>query len=132
LALNVFNNDLILRSSSEIVLDLAGTNHYDRITVAGEIDFNGKLTVRLAGGFTPEEGDTFDLFDWNNESGAFSASSSPSLPSLSGGKSWDISNLYVDGSIKVVPEPFAVSLIFIFGGGMIALHRSPFFYKASI
>ena len=78
--------------------------------------FGGTLTVSNIGGALTN-GDVFNLFDWSSTSGAFST---VTLPGLSGGLTWDQSQLYTNGTIAVVPEPAAALL----GGlGMLCLLR---------
>ncbi len=84
------------------------------------ITVDGTLAVSLLG--TSEalaDGDTFDLFDYGNPlTGTFA---SVSLPTLSGGLSWDTSSLYATGEIAVVPEPATMSLLAL--GGMAIRRR---------
>jgi T5SS/PEP-CTERM-associated repeat protein len=108
-----FADSLFLAGSSEIIFDLAAINAYDRVVCQQEIDFDGKLTIHLANGFSPQLNDVFDLFNWS--SGSPSTFSSFALPAFSQGStlSWDTSDLSTDGTIKVVPEPMAISLILL-------------------
>ena len=103
-----FLDSLVLEDSSEIILDLAGVNNHDKVSAADFL-FGGILTVRLANNYTPQVGDTFDLFDWNStQSQSFSTQN---LPALASSLSWDTSKLEITGEIEVVPEPLVVSFI---------------------
>jgi hypothetical protein len=70
--------------------------------------------VVLIGGFTPESGDRFNLFDYNQAmlSGSFAGIN---LPALAPGLAWDTSNLRSIGELVVVPEPTAAGLLFGIG-----------------
>lgn len=76
------------------------------------------LEIDLLAGFMPQIGDRFELLD-GIISGRFDVLD---LPELSAGELWDVSRLYVDGSLGVaapaapVPEP---SSLIIFGIGAI-------------
>ena len=74
----------------------------------------GLLDVELIDGFTPQVGESFEVFD-GNISGTFSQLS---LPALGNGLSWDTSDLYTNGTISVVPEP---STLVILAAGAIGL-----------
>ena len=89
----------------------------DLATATAAMAFGGTLNVTNIGA-TLANGDVFNLFDWGtNASGTFST---VSLPGLTGGLTWDQSQLYTNGTITVVPEPGAALL----GGlGMLALLR---------
>lgn len=75
---------------------------HDVLDVFGVLTFDGTLEVSLIDGFVPSPGNTFDLFDWGRHLGAFDQIVLPDLPT---GMNWDVKNLYVNGSIAVVPEP---------------------------
>jgi hypothetical protein len=64
------------------------------------VTWNGTLVVQLINGFTPQIGQTFNLFDFDasKDLGMFS---SMNLPFLSQGKFWRTDQLYVDGTIRV-------------------------------
>ena len=57
-------------------------------------------------GYEPVLGDTFDIIDFTSASGL---ASNIVLPTLSTGLAWDLSNLYVDGSISVIAAPAGLS-----------------------
>ena len=95
---------LTLLDTSHLIMEIAGRNpgQYDHITVAGQLVFDGILEIRLLNNFMPADGDVFDLFDWGSASGQFDE---VLLPQLIPGLAWDISKLYVDGSVGVVDPP---------------------------
>ena len=76
------------------------------------------LVVEWWGGFTASAGDVFDLFDWNGTlSGSFG---NIVLPTLAPGLTWDWSDLYASGELRVnaVPIPPAA---WLFGSGLLGL-----------
>ncbi len=101
-------NDVTLSGTTLMEVSRTGaalTN--DRlVVVSGALAFGGTLTVTnlnqpLVGG------EVFDLFDFNNglSSGTFSAIN---LPALATHLSWDTSQFYVDGTIRVTGPPCLV------------------------
>jgi autotransporter-associated beta strand protein len=107
-------------------LTLAGTSNFEISATANTADqaissailvFGGTLNVSNIAG-TLADGQSFDLFNWGSTSGAFS---SVALPTLTGGLTWDQTQLYSTGTITVVPEPNIATLL---GGlGVLALLR---------
>jgi hypothetical protein len=90
-----------LASTSTLLMELGGTtpgSGYDQLISSGALSLAGVLEVQLLGGFSPSEGQSFNLFDWNSVSGNFS---SLLLPTLSGGLSWNTSQLYTTGVLSV-------------------------------
>jgi hypothetical protein len=93
------------------VFDLGGTargSEYDALLVTGPLTLDGAFELRLGLGFHPSEGDTFDLFDFGSLIGRFDT---VSLPLLAEGLAWNDSQLYVDGTITVIPEPSSAVLL---------------------
>lgn len=87
--------------------DALGTGiQFDRYVVGGTLTFGGTLKVVQYGGFAPQAGQSFDLFDWSTRQGQFSTIDFTAAP-LANGLTWDTSHLYTDGTITVaaVPEP---------------------------
>jgi autotransporter-associated beta strand protein len=96
---------LLLNPGSQTLIELAGTTRgslYDAVLASGNINFDGTLSVSLFGGYAPDGGSTFDIFDFGTDNGVFATLN---LPTLSTGLSWDTSQLYSTGVIAVVPEP---------------------------
>jgi hypothetical protein len=116
-------------SLATTVMELGGLvrgSMYDAIVASGILGLNGNLKVELINGFTPQAGQSFDLFDWGTLQGQFT---SFDLPTLSGGQTWDTSQLYTTGAISVqpaaVPEPSSLVLLGLagLGGGAGAWRR---------
>ena len=107
------NGDYQQLVGSSLSLQLGGTTPglYDRLTVNGAATLGGTLQVTLANGFAPGLGDSFNVLEWNNRIGEFSALL---LPGLGIGKTWNASQLYEQGILTVeedldprVPQPVA-------------------------
>jgi autotransporter-associated beta strand protein len=116
-----FNNDLTLLGTTEMEIQ-DGTN--DMITVLGALTYGGVLDLSNIGGPLTGFGwapTTIDLFDFNSQSGTFTAIN---LPTLGAGFSWTSFD-YGSGSIAIVPEPSS----FIIGGlgvlGLLVRRRRP-------
>ncbi len=117
IGLIAFDPALTLTETSGTYFSLAGNSSYDRIDVDGNITFAGTLNVEILGGFAPELGNAFNLFDWGGSaSGTFSGTV---LPALSGSLRWSTDRLYTEGIIEVVPEPAVIGLLSI--GAAVAL-----------
>lgn len=95
----------------------------DKLATTGEVTIGTgvALTVSNAGGVAFAFGNSFDLFDWGTAptGGTFDLS----LPSLTGGLSWDTAALYTTGEISVVPEPRTIALLTFVGMGALFLRR---------
>jgi autotransporter-associated beta strand protein len=86
----------------------------DLLNVTGNLGFGGSLTVVINSTNTLTVNDTFNLFDWGTESGTFSAVNLPA------GYTWDSSQLYVNGTIRVTAvTPARVNPPFVSGGNFI-------------
>jgi hypothetical protein len=81
-------------------LDRTNTPNADLIVAAG-LTYGGTLVVTNAGD-PLQAGDTFNLFDATSIGGAFATIS---LPPLGSGLTWDLSQLAVNGTIKVGSTP---------------------------
>jgi hypothetical protein len=77
-----------------------GTQH-DALNVTRDLTFGGTLTATLTGGFLPQAGQAFDLFDFDAalDAGSFDTIT---LPSLTAGLAWDTSALYTTGTLSVI------------------------------
>jgi probable HAF family extracellular repeat protein len=84
---------------------------FDRYVVAGQLTFGGTLQLTSWAGFTGQAGQSVDLFDWGSTSGRFNTIDASGLQ-LAAGTRLDLSNLYVDGTVRVsaVPEPMSWAL----------------------
>ncbi|MFZ2643453.1 MAG: hypothetical protein WA117_20850, partial [Verrucomicrobiia bacterium] len=117
------SGDLTLLTNSLLLMELAGTNDglYDQINLDGAFTFGGTFTLSLLDGFTVSAGNRFDLFDFSNSSGFFSATN---LPSLSAGLLWDTSLLYSTGEIEVDSEPPVITTSSPLPSGMVGMAYS--------
>ena len=105
--------DIIFGAGSMLDIELAGTTpgtSFDVLNSSGAISLqNGsELRLSLLNSYTPNEGDTFDIMNFSSLSGNFSIFD---LPSLAGGESWNLDNLYQNGTLSVVPEPAALAML---------------------
>ncbi len=92
------NDALTLAGTTAIEINRsAPTLNSDRVSGITTLTCGGTLNVTLSGP-TPRHGDTFDLFDAATTVGTFSAVNLPTLPA---NVYWDVSQLYVDGTIRV-------------------------------
>jgi autotransporter-associated beta strand protein len=100
-------------SGSMLDIELAGITPgttFDVLNSSGTISLQdgSELRLSLLGGYTPNDGDSFDIMNFSSLSGTFS---SFDLPTLAGGESWDLDNLYQNGTLSVVPEPAALAML---------------------
>lgn len=94
------NSAVSLGGNTVMEIAKAGTTlTSDRVAGSGAITYGGTLTV-VASGDVLANGDTFDLFDGSSFSGSFASLVLPALPS---GLFWDLSQLAVNGTIRVSP-----------------------------
>lgn len=118
----LYEGDLVFGGSSSLTLEIGGRNlgaQYDHLNVGGALHADGNLVLALLAGFTPQLGDTFDLFDVGTFAGDFD---SISAPALSGGHAWDFSALKTTGAVTVVPEP-SISALLLVALGSLGLRR---------
>jgi T5SS/PEP-CTERM-associated repeat protein len=83
--------NLALASTAAVGVQIAGDSPdtgFGQLQVGGAATLAGALNVTLAGGFTPEAGDEFQLI--NAGGGLTGTFTTQSLPSLSAGLSWDV------------------------------------------
>ncbi|MGO9114565.1 MAG: SUMF1/EgtB/PvdO family nonheme iron enzyme [Thermoguttaceae bacterium] len=114
------NGNLVLAASAamDYELDSPGSG-YDQLEISGLATLNGTLNVNLLSGFTPSAGQSFDLIT-GATTGSFAEIN---LPSLSGGLSWDTSNLYITGTINVVPESSTLAFLGVGALGLLGYAR---------
>ncbi|MDE6694154.1 MAG: hypothetical protein K2K05_12295, partial [Muribaculaceae bacterium] len=96
------SDDATFEEGSELALYIRkadnATNSRSFINVTGTLTLNGKVTVTLDDGYTPQIGDVIDL--WNV--GTFVGVPVIELPELPGGLFWDITGLFdASGELKV-------------------------------
>jgi autotransporter-associated beta strand protein/T5SS/PEP-CTERM-associated repeat protein len=117
-----FSSNLTLLESSLLVLEIGGTNSadYDHLLVEGLLTKGGSVLVTNLG-YAFLGGETFDFVDAAALAGSFAALS---LPTLTGGMSWDTSLFESQGVLGVIaiPEPSA-ALALAAGLAALALAR---------
>ncbi len=93
---------LSLAGGSQTNIEIGGLTRgtqFDAILSSGNVSLGGILQISLVNNFTPQLGQSFDIFDLGSQSGTFSTLQ---LPTLSGGPlGWDISQLYTTGTLTV-------------------------------
>ena len=100
----VVEGDYIQAAHAALSIELGGTapgGEHDVLIVNGTADLAGELEVTLLGDYQPGFSDSFDILEFGDTLGGFD---SVSLPVLSNGLSWDMTALYANGSVSVVPE----------------------------
>ena len=97
-------------ADASLLIELAGTDAglSDLLSVGGIASLSGQISVTLLDGFQPALGDAFDVLAFGGSAGEFKELL---LPSLSDGLAWDVSSLYSNGSLSVVPEPASWGLL---------------------
>lgn len=105
---------LELGSSSNTLMEIGGTGRgtfYDAIDGNNfSVSGGATLSIELINGFSPSAGAEFLLFDFNDYQGNFGDISLPALPNS---LEWDASNLMVNGSLYVIPEPATSGLVLL-------------------
>lgn len=106
-----FTSSLTLTATAESIFEINGTTEgtlYDAVDVTGALTYDGILTLDF--GFTPTNGQTFNLFDFGSQGGAFDSINI--LDPVSG--TFDPST----GIFTVVPEPTSATLM---GASLVAM-----------
>jgi len=104
------STNVTLESSATVTLRLfrASSPNSDRLIASNSISYGGTLTVNNAGAAL-QAGDTFTLFPSAAYAGTFSTLN---LPTLTGNRFWNTSNLAINGTITVAaPTPPAFSSV---------------------
>ena len=98
-----FNNNLLLRGTTLMNLNKTGSSlTNDSLAISGLLSLGGNLFVTSSGD-TLSAGDSFQLFSAGSISDTFA---SLTLPPLSSPLFWDLADLTIDGTIRVVmPSP---------------------------
>jgi len=121
---SILDGILSVASDGTLEMELAGLllgDEYDRLTVTDTAYLDGTLDIALLDGFTLSYGDSFDLFNWVGEVvGEFDTITTAAL---TGDLQWDTSGLYTCGTLTVIPEPAALSLIGLVAGGIYFTRR---------
>jgi hypothetical protein len=97
-----FDSTPVSSGAATLQIELAGTvpgTQYDQLHVTGHLSLGGMLQVLLLPGFTPAQGNSFDIMDWGSESGKFGTLDLATLPA---GLAWSTLQLYTTGVLSVV------------------------------
>ncbi|MDF7825018.1 SUMF1/EgtB/PvdO family nonheme iron enzyme [Pontiellaceae bacterium B12227] len=90
-------------SDGTLEMELGGYvpgTEYDQLTVTGLSLLDGTLNLVFLDNFSPTDGASFDLFNWDGGvSGEFASINLPPLPD---GSIWNISELYTTGKLSVM------------------------------
>ena len=104
---SVFAKNYSAQSDSVTEIILGGSSF--GIHAEENLNAAGTLQISLAEDFLITGSTVFDILDWSTLTGEFDSVILPKLDDAS--LSWDISNLYNDGTIAVVPEPATMLLL---------------------
>jgi autotransporter-associated beta strand protein len=108
------NNTVALGGSTVMELSKdGGVPASSRLAVSGNLAFSGTLTVVVTGTNTLAYNDTFNLFAWGTKSGSFTSTILPA------GYSFDTTQLYVNGTIRVIGVPPRVDSSKAVGGNLV-------------
>jgi len=113
------HEDVTFTADNVLTMELGATGpgiEYDQLIVTGVAHLDGTLVIDVIDDYVPRPGDSLALFQWSSVSGEFSEILAPDRLDL------DVSSLYTDGTVQVVPEPssLALGLIGLLVGGLIA------------
>lgn len=96
------SGSVLIGSGGTLVFDINSLSTFGSI---GSINASG-ATINVAGTYTGHAGDSFDL-----TSGSFTGATLGSLPTLTGGLTWNTSQFTSQGILTVVPEPSTYALL---------------------
>jgi trimeric autotransporter adhesin len=132
--LQTYDGNLTLGLGSTILMEITGTargTEYDAIDVTGTLGYGGALTLNFANAFS--EGDTFNLFDFNNQVEMFSSinltgSYTGAMTNNLGVWTYSTGGTHVlmdqsTGVVSVVPEPSTYALIALAGAAFLLVRR---------
>lgn len=125
-ALILADGNLSFAEMHTLIMEIGGLvrgEEYDAFNITGVLTLGGNLTVSLISDFTPQAGQSFQIFNAGQLTGSF-ATTSFDFAVLGEGLYWDTSSLGTDGilSVAVVPEP-SVYMLFVIGIGMFLVFR---------
>lgn len=119
-----FTDSLTLESTATLTLEFTGTGAGQFDVLANDGDntlMAGGALVLDATGYTATLGDSFLVFtNWGGFAEGFDSIAGTDL---GGGLSFDTSNLLVDGTLSVIPEPGTFGLVLLLGSGIVAMRR---------
>lgn len=90
------SGDFAQNAAGTLLMEIASASSYDELHIDGSLFAGGTLDIDLLG-YSPQDGDSFDLFDFTSATGSFTID----LPALDPGLSWDASNLFTTGELAV-------------------------------
>ena len=105
-------NNVSFGAGGTLLIEIGGLtpgSQYDQLNIGGVLGLNGLLDVDLINGFNPANGDVFNILAGTTSS----TFSNFSFPTLNAGLSWDTSDLYTLGNLKVAPEPSSAALVLL-------------------
>ena len=107
--------DTIFGADAVVTMEIAGLvpgESYDQLRIGGTLNLGGTLRISLLDDFNPRAGDSFDLFDAREFSGAFAVLSFADAR-LGAGLRWNTAALHSLGelSVSAVPLPAAAWLM---------------------
>lgn len=89
----------------------------------------GTLQIRLITGYVPAGGEVFDVLNWGTLNGTFAEPFDFSQAALSGGLTWDTSQLYTTGEIAIISGalskqvPLPIWMLMCLALGILSLSR---------
>ena len=122
----MLNDPLTLTNGSNTTFELFGRNagEFDRVVGIDQFTLAGTINLTLIGGFQPEKGDSFDLFDYNAiDASGFNIASELVLPALGSDLFWNSEQFISSGILVVVPEPGAAMALLGATGLMAGIRR---------
>ena len=84
-SLAVVEGDLVLAIDTQSTIEIQGTargNGFDAYDIGGTLQLGGTLTIELLGGFVPQPGDSFRLWQADAVAGGFAAVELPGVPGV--------------------------------------------------
>jgi len=88
--------------TSTLNIALGSTTDFTKLVVTGAYTPGSALNVLTKTGFVPALNNTFDILDFTPFTGTIPTFSAYILPTLSAEHTWDLTQFYVDGTIKVI------------------------------
>ncbi|MCD4831359.1 MAG: PEP-CTERM sorting domain-containing protein [Anaerohalosphaeraceae bacterium] len=112
-SINAYDYNPSDTTTTQLTMNSSGIG---KINAESLLSADGTLKIAFADGFDPAATGVFDVMDWLTLDGTFDEVVLPELTFP--GLSWDTSDLYTTGTIKIVPEPatiiaLSVGLIFV-------------------